>query len=151
MARFGGETMGTSWSALIVTPPAGVGSLLEAELETVITAMSQWRPTSALTAFNRAPIGQWRAIPSNLATVLRAAFAVHAASDGAFDPAAGALSELWGFGAAGRRDAAPADAEVRAARSRSGAYGVEIDAERARRVRDVALDLSGIANPPAGA
>ena len=76
--------------------------------------------------------------------MLAAALAIREASGGAFDPAAGALSELWGFGAGGRRKSVPADAAIATALAASGADGIELAGNRARRIRDVALDLSGI-------
>lgn len=135
--------MGTVWSAQVVAPPAGLEAALRASLAESIAALSQWAPDSALSRFNCAPIGAWQVLDPILAEVLAAALAIGRASDGAFDPAAGALSELWGFGAAGRRPI-PGDGAVAAARADSGADGVEIIAGRARRLRPVALDLSGI-------
>lgn len=136
--------MGTEWSAQVVAPPAGLEAALRTSLVDSIAALSQWVPDSALSRFNRAPLGEWVALDPILAEVLATAIAIGAASNGAFDPAAGALSELWGFGAGGRRADLPDDAAVAAALAASGADGIEIDGTHARRVRDVALDLSGI-------
>lgn len=144
MVRFGGETMGTTWSAKVVAPPADLERALIASLFGSIGALSQWEPDSALSRFNRAPVGAWIALDPILIDVLTAALAIRAASDGAFDPAAGVVSELWGFGAAGRRRDVPDEAAVTAALAASGADGIELAHGRARRTRDVALDLSGI-------
>ena len=144
VARFGGETMGTTWSAQVVAPPAELERALIASLFASIGALSQWEPESALSRFNRAPIGEWIALDPILAHVLTAALEIGAASDGAFDPATGAISELWGFGASGRRRDAPDDAAIAAALAASGADGIELTGGRARRTRDIALDLSGI-------
>ena len=144
VVRFGGETMGTTWSALIVAPPPELRPALEASRASSIAAMSQWEPDSALSRFNRSPVGEWVTLDPVLADVLVSALAIGAASDGAFDPAAGTLTELWGFGAGGRRRDIPDADQVEAALARTGADGIQIDGDRARRVRDVALDLSGI-------
>lgn len=144
VVRFGGATMGTDWSAQVVAPPPDLEHALHASLAESIAALSQWEPNSALSHFNRTPIGEWVELEPILAEVLAAALALGVASDGAFDPAAGALSELWGFGAGGRRSAAPDDVAVAAALVASGAGGIELDGPRARRTRDVELDLSGI-------
>lgn len=135
--------MGTDWSAQVVAPPLGLGEALETALAESIAALSQWAPDSALSCFNRAPLGAWQRLDPILATVLTRARAIGAASGGAFDPAAGALSELWGFGAAGRRDVPDASA-IAAALADSGAGGIALAGDRARRLRPVALDLAGI-------
>ncbi|UUL82051.1 FAD:protein FMN transferase [Sphingomonas qomolangmaensis] len=145
IARFGGEAMGTSWSALVVAPPPGLEAELWRTIDAVIASMSQWRPDSALSAFNRAPIGEWWALPADLAEVLATAVAIGGASDGAFDPACGALADLWGFGPPGPRTSVPSPREVTDALARSGTRHLELDARRARRHARIALDLSGIA------
>ena len=172
MVRLTGETMGTGWSAQVVVPRglndrqpsppfvssevetrasgepldtnAGLGGALRDTLAQMIAAMSQWEPTSALSRFNRCPIGEWQDIPDTLATVLSAALAMRAKSDGAFDPATGALADLWGFGPPGARKGLPSAADVTAALASGDADAIEIDGLRARRTRDIRLDLSGI-------
>lgn len=60
----------------------------------------QWHPwqSSELTALNaRLAAGDTVAIPPSLAPLFEAALPLVRASDGAFDPAAGALVALWGF------------------------------------------------------
>ena len=68
-------------------------------------------------------------------------------SDGAFDPAMGALVDLWGFGPPGPRDDVPDDGAIDAARAAIGPGAMELDAPllRLRRTRPARLDLSGIA------
>ncbi len=136
--------MGTEWSAQVVAPPPVLAAALDASLAASIAALSQWEPDSALSRFNRAPLGEWVALDPILAEVLAAALAVGTASGGAFDPAAGALTELWGFGTRGRRADVPDDASITAAQAASGVSGIDLDGRRARRLRAVALDLSGI-------
>ncbi|WP_231621553.1 FAD:protein FMN transferase [Sphingomonas sp. 37zxx] len=145
IARIGGDTMGTSWSALVVAPPPGLETALWQAIDSVIMSMSQWRPDSALSRFNRSPIGEWHDLPADLAKVLAAALAVSSTSDGAFDPACGALADLWGFGPPGARGDLPRLREVAGALARSGAHQLELFGHRARRHAGVTLDLSGIA------
>jgi thiamine biosynthesis lipoprotein len=137
--------MGTSWSAQLVDPPAQVEAALRAVLDGVIASMSQWEPDSALSRFNRAPLETWQELPGDLLTVIDAALAISRASAGAFDPAAGALADLWGFGPPGRRSDLPADSDIAEARARSGAAAIERTQTQTRLTADVALDLSGIA------
>ena len=141
---FGGETMGTSWSARIVStrPAAEVRAAIRHALDGVIAEMSNWEAGSDLSRFNRAPIGLWQDIPADLAQVLDAALTLARVSGGAFDPTAGTLITLWGFGPAGRGDL-PTEADLAAAPI--GWQKVERADTRARRTADVHLDLSGIA------
>lgn len=145
IGRFGGDALGTNWSALVVGPPDGIAVRLIGVLDGVAAEMSQWRPDSALSRFNRSNLGQWRQLPPDFAHVLSAALALSRATDGAFDPTLGALVDLWGFGPPGSRSAPPDDAEIEEARKRCGADAIEQDGDRFRRTREVALDLSGIA------
>ena len=144
IALFGGDTMGTSWSARVVSscPGSDIRSAIRRALDGVIAEMSNWEPDSDLSRFNRTPPGLWQELPADLLRVLDAGLAVARASGGAFDPTAGALVDLWGFGPAGRGDL-PAETEVMAASV--GWRKLEISEPRARRTADVRLDLSGIA------
>lgn len=137
--------MGTRWSAQIVAPPADIEQHLHKVLADVIASMSQWDAGSALSRFNRAPVGAWQDLPADLTHVIDAALAIHARSGGAFDPAQGSLTELWGFGAGGRRFDIPADSDIATALAASGAASIERDGDRTRRTAPVLLDLSGIA------
>lgn len=139
--------MGTSWSAAIVAPPPGVPATIESVLAEIIAQMSHWEPTSQLSRINAAAPGGWHGIAPEFAAVMGVALDVAERSDGAFDPAMGALVNLWGFGPPGPRDDALGDAEITAARALVGAGAVELDAPllRLRRVRGARLDLSGIA------
>jgi len=137
--------MGTSWSARIVAPPEGIALKIQAELDRVVAEMSHWAPDSALSRFNRSEPGRWQPLPIGFAQVLSAALDVAERSGGAFDPAMGALVDLWGFGPPGPRTGLPGDSEVEAARTISGRSHIEQDDRRARRSAPATLDFSGIA------
>lgn len=131
--------MGTSWSAQIVDPPSGCLEAIEAVLARIIGLMSNWEAASDISRFNRAPPGVWVALPDDFAIVLRAGLDMARTSGGAFDPAIGHAVEAWGFGPSQRIGAAlavPGGPPWRA---------IELADGKARRLRDVALDLSGIA------
>lgn len=144
MVRLEGMALGTSWSALIVAAPASAEAAIRATLDAQALALSQWEPQSALSRFNRSPIGEWQAVDPDLAAVIDAGLAIGRASQGALDIALGALTDLWGFGPQGPRATVPDDADVAAALARSGARGIERSDGKARRIANVALDFSGI-------
>lgn len=139
--------MGTRWSAQIVAPPPAVEAAIADVLAHLIAQMSHWEPASQLSRINAATPGGWHGIAPEFAAVMGVALDVAARSDGAFDPAMGALVDLWGFGPPGPRGDLPGDAEIDAARVAVGLGAIELDAPllRLRRVRPARLDLSGIA------
>lgn len=108
--RLAGGAMGTGWSAQFMQPPGlgsgsapdvDVGAALAEELDQVVAQMSHWAPGSLLSRYNAAPAGSWHALPPQFFEVIAYALDVYRDSDGAYDPAAGALVDLWGFGPGG--------------------------------------------------
>lgn len=144
---FGGETMGTTWSAKVVAPPANVQAEIEAVLATIIAQMSHWEPTSQLSRINNSPPGIWHRIGPEFAQVMAIALDIARRSGGAFDPAMGVAIDLWGFGPPGPRVGLPTEAEIEAARALCGYDAIDFDPLllRLRLTRPVRLDLSGIA------
>ena len=150
-----GRTMGTTWSVRLVgtarldLPALDAG--IRRELDLIVGQMSHWEPGSDLGRFNHAPAGTWQTLPAPFMEVLQYALSVAAASDGAYDPSAGALVDLWGFGAQGRYDEPgfqpPDDPAVAAARSQCGWQRLQLDATgcRARQPGGLRLDLSAVA------
>ncbi len=149
-----GPTMGTRWSVTCdAAPDTDVQALqtaLAAAVQRVDVQMSPWLPGSDLNRLNHAPVGAWVTLPAEIMEVLVCALDVCRLSAGAFDPAAGALVDAWGFGAV--RDAPDAEA-IRTATSaapvaRTPTYeALELDSGmlRARKHAPVHLDLCGIA------
>lgn len=132
--------MGTSWSARIAGAPTQVQDVIEGVLARIIAQMSNWEPASDICRFNRAPLGEWRDIPAEMMHVLAAGLDVARESAGAFDPAIGRIVDRWGFGPV---PGMPGSTEA-------GWQAIEIEGgenapRRARRLRDVTLDFSGIA------
>lgn len=101
LSQAGGLTMGTSWSARMALPPgvtADLEALLQRELDGVVAQMSHWEEDSLLSRYNRADAGSWHALPPGFYDVIDFGLRVHEDTAGAYDPAAGALVTLWGFG-----------------------------------------------------
>jgi thiamine biosynthesis lipoprotein len=115
-------------------------------LTLVVAQMSPWEPRSDLNRFNRAPLGEWQNLPDELFEVTSCALRIARESDGAFDPALGALVDLWGFGPQPPRTPPRPDI-IDAARRAAGWRALELDAanRRFRRTAPVTLDLCGIA------
>lgn len=137
--------MGTSWSARVVGASEGLRQKIEALLARIVAEMSHWEAGSDLSRFNRSTPGRWQSLPPGFARVLAAALEVGAKSGGAFDPAMGLLTDLWGFGPSGPRDRTPKDSEIAAAMTISGRAQIELEGHRARRAAPAGLDFSGVA------
>jgi thiamine biosynthesis lipoprotein len=153
-----GTSMGTDWSARFLVPSTappglegGLRRLLQAELDLVVAQMSHWEPDSLLSRFNEAPAGSWHELPDPFLGVIDYALQLRDASGGAYDPAAGALVKLWGFGPVERFDQAgfyaPGPQQIAAVMARRAAGTVVLD--RARRSLyqpgGALLDLSSVA------
>ncbi|WP_207951232.1 FAD:protein FMN transferase [Cupriavidus sp. L7L] len=149
--RWGGASMGTTWSVVAMLPPVAdadaIGAGIAAVIDGVIAQMSNWAPDSDISRFNRAGAGSWHELPPDCFAVLQCALQVARASGGAYDPSAGPLVDLWGFGPAPRRGAPPSPDAVQAARGRCGWSRIELDddARRARQPGGVSLDFCAIA------
>ncbi len=132
--------MGTSWSLQAVGASPSVAAGVQTALDRVVAQMSQWEPQSDLSRFNRDAPEVWREVPAELAHVAGAALTIARASDGAFDPGLGALTDRWGFGASGAVDCVPDAAD-------DGERQIDVDPDtcRIRRSAGAVLDLSGIA------
>ncbi|HTN14167.1 MAG TPA: FAD:protein FMN transferase [Sphingomonadaceae bacterium] len=144
-----GASMGTHWSLELSgdAEPRVLEALVQAELDAVVSEMSQWEPESELSRFNRAEAGSWHALSPGFFHVLRAGLAMARASGGAFDPTLGAVVDLWGFGPLPVKHIPPLPEAVATARALSGWEKVELDEtnRRARQPGGLRLDFSGIA------
>jgi thiamine biosynthesis lipoprotein len=155
--RLGGASMGTTWSARLMMPPAApdtestLGAALQGQLDEVVAQMSHWDSGSDLSRFNAAPAGSWQRLPADMFGVLAYALRLAEDSGGAYDPGAGALVNAWGFGAERRYNQPgfqpPAGARIAARLAERAAARIELDAATlgARQPGGVQLDLSSIA------
>nr|WP_269106653.1 FAD:protein FMN transferase [Massilia sp. TS11] len=93
--------MGCSWSLRLAAASPALDALrnaIQAELDQIVAEMSHWEPESTLCRFNHAPAGSRHRLPPRFAQVMDAALALARQTGGAYDPAAGALVNAWGFG-----------------------------------------------------
>lgn len=138
-----GPTMGSRFSAVFYATAGLDTRPIQAELQAAVDRvdgqMSTWNPDSTLMRLNRAPLGEWFALPDLLYQVLLAALHVGRLSHGAFDIALGAQVSAWGFG--------PAPVGACEAPRYTAAAALTLDPERRalRKQAAVSLDLNAIA------
>jgi thiamine biosynthesis lipoprotein len=152
---YAGRSMGTTWSVRLVAAPgaalADFHLALQQQLDSIVAEMSHWEADSDLGRFNRAPAGSWQVLPPAFFDVLSYAMGVARDSAGAYDPCAGALVNLWGFGPHGRFDQPgfipPSAERVASARAHLSAQPVVLEpgSRRALQPGGVQLDLSAVA------
>jgi thiamine biosynthesis lipoprotein len=144
-----GDTMGTTWSVKLTAQPAAdlpaLTAMVQRALDAVVSEMSPWEPLSNLSRYNRAEAGSWTKLPEDTATVLRRAIEIAAATDGAFDPTLGALTDLWGFGPRPFSGQPPQREAVEAARDHGGWKRLTLDGDALFQPGGLRLDLNGIA------
>ncbi len=118
---FGGRTMGTTWSLRL---DGGAGRISQKEIQQQLDSwesiISHWQTESALSRFNASTSNDWIAVPAELVEVVELAQKIGNDTDHALDITLAPLIDLWGFGAAGRRDTPPMDAEIAAAKAQCG-------------------------------
>lgn len=152
VVQFGGATMGTTWQVRAALPAAlgldaaALHALVQARLDGIVQDMSHWDPASNLSRYNRAYAGSVCALSPDMVRVITAALAIAQASDGAFDPAIGRLTDIWGLGPCAA-DGAPEPGDIHHALKASGWKRLGFDPARAtlRQPGGLWLDLSGIA------
>lgn len=145
-----GVTMGTTWSAKWYGN--GDQQQLNAELQAVLAEMnrqmSTWHPETEISRYNHLAPGSWYSVADDFWQVLEIAFRWAEASDGLYDPTAGPLVNLWGFGPTETRGGGlPTEAQIDEARQRVGFRKVTRDAERKAIYQPggIYLDLSSVA------
>src|SRR5690554_2490710 len=99
---FSDATMGTRYNISAQLPQgvkkAAVQKKIDERLEQINHSMSTWRDNSLISQFNRAAVASTLEVDADFIQVLQISRDVYQASAGAFNPAVGALVDLWGFG-----------------------------------------------------
>jgi thiamine biosynthesis lipoprotein len=150
IADLSGETMGTYWSVRLAAGPdldlPGLRAAIQARLDDLDAQMSHWSDASLLRRFDRSPAGSWTLLPPDFARVMQTGLAIAERSDGAFDFAAGRLTDAYGLGPRQRTEEPDAD-EAAEALHAGGWKKLIFDAGagRLRQPGGLWLDLSGIA------
>jgi thiamine biosynthesis lipoprotein len=120
-------------------------AMVQRALDAVVAQMSPWEPLSDLSRYNRSAAGTWTPLPAATATVLRRAMAIAEASQGAFDPTLGALTDLWGFGPRPFAGSPPDAETITALRDLGGWKRLTLDGDALFQPGGLKLDLNGIA------
>ncbi len=145
-----GDTMGTTFSVKLITPPESLSRQLLSddiaqELEAVNAMTSTYIDDSDISRFNRDLSTDWIRVSAEFCGVVSEALHISELTDGAFDITVGPLVNLWGFGPANVEPEPPAEADIAEAMMRVGYERIETRcAEPAIRKNpaDVYIDLS---------
>jgi thiamine biosynthesis lipoprotein len=145
-----GESMGTGWRVRFAARPgldcAAIREAIEERLEIIVAQMSHWWDGSLLCRFNRASAGSWTPLPHDFATVMKAGLRLAERTFGAFDPAIGRITDLYGLGPRAA-EAAPNPSQIADMLAVSGWHRLAFDEDGQRLYQPGGtwLDLSGIA------
>ena len=150
IVELAGFTMGTTWCVKLahtrIPDQGATRERIAAKLAALVAEISHWDSGSLLSRFNRAASGTSFTLPRDFATIVSAGLQIAAQSGGAFDPAIGALVDLWGFGPV-PASAPPGEVELALAHARSGWRRLIYEPAVCRLYQPggLALDFSGIA------
>jgi thiamine biosynthesis lipoprotein len=156
MGELAGETMGTTYSVKIVTPPWKFGSRqqqalqadVDACLEDVNRRMSTYRPDSELSRFNQHLDGTPFKFSDETCHVMKRSIQISELTGGTFDITVGPIVNAYGFGPESRPVEPPSDEKLAELKKRVGYHLVQLDPlmHTARKMRpDVYCDLSATA------
>lgn len=143
----GGSTMGTGYSVKISgrinkKMLKALNLRIKQELVEVNRQMSTWDPESEISRFNHSGSLDGFQCSEAFAKVVRRALELSGQSGGAFDPTLQPLLNLWGFGSEADESKVPTDAEVAAAKARTGWEKLRVDADSRLWKTDPELSLA---------
>ena len=145
--NFSGTTMGTYYNISVVGTSLDITDLLiHNTLEEVNQEMSTYIPSSFISKFNEATLGEWIESSPSFIKVLSHAIETCNLSDGYFDVTVGGLVNIWGFGPSKVKDL-PSMNQIINSLQRIGCDEVSVNSfeGKVKRNSDVKIDLSAIA------
>ncbi len=150
LERFGGPTMGSTYSIQYVRRAGGPSSAdIKAEVETILRRvdqqMSTYRADSDIARFNDLPANRCQLMPLSILDLVRTGEALSQASEGAYDLTVEPLMNLWGFGPQGREEKVPDAAQLATVRQRVGHAHLRIEGDRLCKDAPVEVDFDSIA------
>ncbi len=140
-----GESMGTRYSVNALGDKRVSQELIDNRLVEINDIFSTWQEDSELSKLNRASVGSWVSVSGELHKILKTSKELYRQTEGYFDPGIGRLIDLWGFGAKGGRTEAPQREEISNAFAQSSIQYLMIEPGRAKKTKDIHINLSAIA------
>lgn len=141
-----GETMGTYYRVVGNCRGSLTYHLLESELLSITSVLSNYEPESEISSFNRSEsVGEWIPVHESLVEVLARARHISELTNGAFDVTVAPLVDLWGFGV-NEVTQPPSGESITRELRRVNYKLLEIDEgnDALRKLSNIELDLSGI-------
>ena len=144
-----GAAFGTTWTVKVRGSDVDAAILkreLEAEFKRVEFSLSHWRESSATADFNHLESTQAFGITSELAELVEFALKLSAASGGMYDITVAPLTNLWGYGPAGKMPD-PTPEQLKAALAKVGWSKLKLDKENltlAKSHEGLNLDLGSV-------
>lgn len=119
-----GKTMGTFWRVSVVDINPQQAQNLQQKIQTQLDAddhlMSTWKDDSALMRFNHSTSTAPWPVSAAMADIVTTALRVGEKTEGAMDITVGPLVNLWGFGPDKQPVKTPGQAQIDAAKARTG-------------------------------
>ncbi len=113
--------MGTTWSLRVDPETKSIRQIeLQQQLDALESTLSHWQPDSPVSRFNASSSTDWIEVPTELIEVVELAQQIGGETDHALDITIAPLIDLWGFGATGKRDSPPNEAEIAKAKAQCG-------------------------------
>ncbi len=145
-----GKIFGTYYTVKIQTNnnDPQLEEIIDNKLSQISAAMSVFDLNSEISKINNAEANLWIDLSTDMQIVLRNSKLIYNLSDGAFDPTAGKLIDLWGFGTKGKIDKIPNDDEISKILKTTGFDKIEFsdDFSKLKKLhKDIKLNLSSIA------
>ncbi|SFV85740.1 Thiamin biosynthesis lipoprotein ApbE [hydrothermal vent metagenome] len=95
---FFGTTMGTTYTIKVAGTTVATQQKIDERLKQLNKTFSTWDDQSELSLLNKQPINHWISVSDELFYVLKKSKEIHQTTNGYFDPGAGRLIDVWGFG-----------------------------------------------------
>lgn len=125
-----GKTMGTFWRVSIPATPPAQAKVLNGKIQAMLDGddreLSTWKQDSALMRFNHATTLKPWPVSEAMADIVTMSLRVGAKTDGAMDVTVGPLVNLWGFGPDKQPVKTPTQAQIEAAKSRTGLQHLKV-------------------------
>lgn len=148
-----GKTMGTSWRVSLIGLEKPRADELQQKIQTQLDAddqlLSTWKKDSALMRFNAsASVTPWP-VSEAMADIVTLAMRIGNKTDGAMDITVGPLVNLWGFGPDKQPTQTPTQAQIDAAKARTGLQHLTVTQQAGQQylqkdLPDLFIDLSTV-------